>query len=442
MYVAHLLARRPEDDFALFAYNQGKAEDYGAEIKAEVLNHPRFSQIFPDFRWGIDEASKKQTAEGGNLYLVGRGGTINGRGFHRGIIDDPIKDSDEARRPLIRNKLWSWFNSDVWTRRHNDGCNLGIIMTRWHADDLVGRLTDPSNPYYNKLVAEQFHVINIPALALDDGSDPLGREPGEALWPEKHGRPGLLVKKAADPGAFASLQQGNPVPEGGVLIKEADIFEYDQLELDAKKGTFRHYITADLATGTQVHHDRSVILPGGVADNGVIYVLPDIFWGRKNANGLVEELVRLMRAYKPLMTYPEKGSIWNTMEPFVNKRMRELNVYFPLRPVWPTGKGDKETGSSAKVERITSAHARMQAGLIKFPSFAPWWADAKTEILQFPNAPFDDFVDALALVGLQVDHLIQSGGVNKKPVVERGTLGWLLKQGQQNGGSTGWITQR
>lgn len=442
-YPSWRLGRHPTDDIALFAFNQDKAEDYGEEMNA-VTSHPRFSQVFPDFRWRLNGQAKKVTEEGGNLYLVGRGGTINGRGFHKGLVDDPIKGADEARRPLIRDQLWEWFKADVWSRRHHDGCNVGIIMTRWHADDLVGRISDESNPYYVKEFADLFDIINIPALAVDE-HDRLGREIGEPLWPARFSKRDLEVTRATDPMRFACLYQGNPVPDEGVLIKEEDIVEYDQVEYQDVLETLRIYATGDLSSGVDVKNDPSCIAPCGVAPNGDIYVLPDVFWGKRRSEDLVDEIFRMFRDRKPIEFFPEDGTIWKTMAPFIEKRMEEEGVYVPITPVWPFGRkaGVAVGGGDAKVQRFQSAHARMRMGKLKFPGFAPWWSDARRQLLQFPNAANDDFVDAVALIGLQLDHFAQSRPKAQKPRIERDTLAWLeMEDDRRPRRSNGWMRGR
>src|SRR3546814_1949159 len=90
-----------------------------------------------------------------------RGGSITGRGADLMIIDDPLKNRAEADSDVTRNDLWKWFNDDVMSRMMSDTGSVIIIQTRWHEDDLVGRLTDPSNPCYNEDEAQLWKIINI-----------------------------------------------------------------------------------------------------------------------------------------------------------------------------------------------------------------------------------------------------------------------------------------
>lgn len=97
------------------------------------------------------------------------------------IIDDLIKDDKEASSQAIRDQAWNWLTKVALTRRM--GKKLVIMtFTRWHSDDPIGRLTDPENPHYNLALAKKLKIINLPAIAEDN--DPLGRKPGEPLWPD------------------------------------------------------------------------------------------------------------------------------------------------------------------------------------------------------------------------------------------------------------------
>src|SRR5690606_21988997 len=120
-----------------------------------------------------------------------------------------------------------------------------IIMTRWHSDDIVGRLTDPDNPHYNAVEAKGWKIINIPAIAEED--DPLGRKPGEALWPERYDLDFLAQQQRLDPLGFAALYQQRPTVADGVLFRRENIQRYKPDELPED---LRYYAASDHAVAT------------------------------------------------------------------------------------------------------------------------------------------------------------------------------------------------
>lgn len=157
-----------------------------------------------------------ETIKGGGMFTTGVGGPLTGRDVHLGIIDDPFKNRDEANSKLIRQSKWEWFEDAMETRIEPGGA-LVIVMARWHTDDIVGRLksgeyVDDDDP---EVEIDDWKIINMPALCRDAENDPLGRKPGEALWPEKWTRARLLKKKAGSARRWASLYQQDPRPEEG-----------------------------------------------------------------------------------------------------------------------------------------------------------------------------------------------------------------------------------
>ena len=176
-----------------------------------------------------------ETAYGGGLRAVGVGCGVTGYGAGLIIIDDPVKNRAEAESENQRDKVWDWFNDDVYTRLEPNGA-IVLIQTRWHEDDLAGRLLREMN----EEGGEQWDVVNLPALAEAQSSsfslspspaeeqaeactlnaDPLGRIPGEALWPERYDEAAFeRLRRKLGSYSFAALYQQRPVPAEGGLFK-------------------------------------------------------------------------------------------------------------------------------------------------------------------------------------------------------------------------------
>jgi predicted phage terminase large subunit-like protein len=292
------------------------------------------------------------------------------------IVDDPIKDDVEAQSKTTRDKVWAWFNRVALTRLMGRGAVV-ICMTRWHEDDLVGRLTDPKNPHYDPKEAAKWEVVNIPAFA--EPGDPLGRKPKEILWPERTSKEFLESVKRMDPAGFQALFMGRPSPPEGAFFKAEHLRTYQPEDLP---GNLRIYAASDHAVSQQQGRDRSCMGCVGVDEHDNIYVLPDLVWRQLSAEDQVESMLEQMRTNKPLYWWAEKGHISQSIGPFLRRRMQEEGVYINLVEVTPV---------RDKMTRAQSIQARTAMGKVFFPAFASWWPDARDELLSFPNGTHDDF---------------------------------------------------
>lgn len=384
--------RHPEHSIIFGTYNEKYAGDIGRAVR-DAIKSPAYAQVFPDY--GLKEGSaatdRLETLLSGVLAFVGRGGTATGRGGHLLVIDDPLKDRAEANSPTIRDQLWTWFTQVILSRAMTKDARVVIIQTRWHEDDLVGRLTDPSNDYFDEEEAKKWKIIDLPALAMED--DPLGRKPGEALWPERFDEDFLLGMQRVDARGFSSLYQGRPTPQGGAFFREEWLKTYKPSELPKQ---LRFYCASDHAVSTTQDRDKTVLLPVGVDPKGDIYVMPDAWIRHANAEQTVEAMLTIMRKYKPQFWWAERSHITKSLGPFLRRRMREENVNCAVVDVIPIS--DKQT-------RAQSIQGRIAMGRVFFPERAVWWPEARDELIRFPNAAHDDFVDALAWIGLGVDRL-------------------------------------
>lgn len=291
-----------------------------------------------------------------------------------------------------------------------------IVQTRWHEDDLVGRITDPTNDYFDPDEARQWKVIDLPALATEN--DPLGRIPGQALWPERFDAQFLLDRQRADPRGFAALYQGRPTPDGGTFFKSENLKTYKPNDLPKD---LRYYVASDHAVSLVQGSDKTCILPIGVDKDDNIYVMPDVYWKVAPTDQVVDAMLALMRKYKPLLWWAEKSHITKSIGPFLRKRMREEEVYCSIHEVTPLA--DKQT-------RAQSIQGRSAMGKVYFPERTPWWPAARDELLKFPNGAHDDFVDALSYIGIGIS--LQVAARPKKPLKnqqdQRMTFGRLMTE--------------
>jgi predicted phage terminase large subunit-like protein len=413
-FPAWYIGRNPSKHLAFGTYNQEFADDFGRAIR-DIIKGDAYQQVFPGVELKVDSqaANRLQTKQEGALYFVGRGGPLTGRGADCIIIDDPLKNSEEADSATTRNSLWEWFNNDVMSRFMTDEGRAVIISTRWHMDDLVGRLTDPKNPCYNEDEARQWKVINIPALAEED--DVLGRAPGAPLWPERFGLEYLLGFKRRNPRGFNALYQQRPTAEDGEFFKAEHLVEYlpDQRP---PVDRLKVYMSSDHAVAQKQHNDKTCILIVGVDQNDNIWVL-DCYWKRAPSDQVVEKLIDMIQQWKPITWWAEDDHITKSIGPFLRKRMRERKVYLGHSKV------------PSYIDKQKKAHAirgRASMGMVLFPKTASWWVDAKDELLKFPYGAHDDFVDALSTIGRGLGVLVAPAAPKTEDTGPKtGTFGWI-----------------
>ena len=412
------LGRHPNQQVAVATYNDSLAGRFGADTRA-IVTSPQYRQVFPNLRLRKGGTAKDnlETAEGGRILFVGRGTALTGSGAHLLLIDDLFKDHEEARSLATREEAWNWFTKVAMTRRM--GKKLVIItMTRWHSDDIIGRLTDPENPYYNKIEASKWKIIRLPAFAEED--DPLGRPEGAPLWPDgpdQFDEDFLQSQQRLDPLGFAALYQQRPTVADGVLFRRENIQYWRPETLPTD---MRYYCASDFALGTGQRHDFTVHLKVGIDRQDNIYLI-ECFWQKVKSSVSVEAMLTMARGdTAPLIWWAEKGHISKSIGPFLYKRMAETRTFFTVNEVTPIG--DKE-------QRAQSIAARLSMGKVYFPKESSWTEKAINQLLAFPNGSHDDFVDALAYIGLGLrSQFVPSAPKKQQEEPRFGTLAWVKYQ--------------
>lgn len=200
------LEQWPHKKVMLGTYAADFARDWGRAVRDNFEHY--HGNLSTRLRGDSRAADRWNTQQGGGMITGGAGGAFTGRGFHLGIIDDPFKNYQDAMSVLIRESIWRWWQSTFLTRAE-PGASIIITLTRWHTDDLAGRiLAEPD--------AKRWRIIRLPALA--EHNDPLGRAPGEALWRARYPERALREKSiAVGPYVWDALYQQNPPSLQGLL---------------------------------------------------------------------------------------------------------------------------------------------------------------------------------------------------------------------------------
>lgn len=451
-FPAWCAGRDPYRNLMLGTYNQSFADEFGAEVRGRIQSDVHQS-IFPKHTLDKGAVDLLITPEGGKTAFVGVGGSGTGKPADFFIVDDPIRSDDDAQSQLYRDRIWKWFNAVVFTRCHSKS-GIVVVHTRWHSDDLIGRLCDPNHPERNKAyagIADDWVYINLPAvvddpelaatlgLTLEVPADKrvveqFGPKPKSALWPDRKGLSFLAEAKRMDPRTFNALYMGNPTGEDGEYFKADWIVEYEASELPER---LRKFGASDHAVSEKQKRDYSVLGCIGVCENDIAWVMPDLVWERMATDRTVEEMLMQFRLHKPALWWMEDELISKSFGPFLHKRMIEERLYTTIDPVRPAK--DKQT-------RARAIQGRMSLKQVRFPRFAPWWQDAKSQILRFPFGANDDFVDWLAHIGMGI--LKEVGPVKERAVdnvIRVGSPQWTVRQAmlrsqreKQEKASGGW----
>ena len=390
-FVAWYIGMNPTHEIIVATYNDDFASSFGADVM-KIMESPMYLQVFPDVTLAFGGKSKTElvTKQGGKIHFTGRKGTMTGLGAHVLILDDIIKDSQEANSKTIRDQIWDWMIRVAFTRRMGKKLTI-MTWTRWHTDDPIGRITDPSSDFYDAEFQRTLRYRNLPALCVDE-DDGTGRKVGEALWP---GEPHVLDEKflrnhrRLDPLGFEAMYQGNPVSVDGAMFSAENVVYYDEEDLP---GNLKYYAASDHAVSEKTRADSTVLLKGGIDENGVIW-LTDCWWQKSSTERVAEQML-LMGGEgnrKPIVWWAESGTALKGFLPFLQTRMRETGKMFYIHPVVP---------STDKVTRAQSISARMSLGLVRFPRNKSWVERAIQELTAFPSGKNDDFVDAFAWFGL------------------------------------------
>lgn len=421
MFPAWFIGRHPADSLIIATYSERFSWDFGREVR-QIMDDPIYRQIFPDIGLNTASVDRVETEDGGKLFFVGRGGSITGRGAVGMVIDDPLKDRVEADSKITREKLWTWYNQVAKTRLLSSIGWILVISTRWHEDDLCGRILDPQNPSYSDAEASRWRLIDLPALAGED--DVLGRKRGEALWPERFPVAYLEELRAGDPRGFQALYQGSPTPDSGNFFPVEKIRTYGHKRERPPDDRLQFYAASDHAVSLEQDRDKSCLMVVGIDEDQDIWVMEDLVWGRYPTDFVVERMVDLMKKYKIMMWTAERGHISKSIGPFLRKRMMERSTFAAITEQVPVH--DKQT-------RAQAIQGRMHMGKIHFPSFAPWWGAARDELAKFPFGVHDDLCDTLGWIGMGLAaHYRKAPPKPKPPETVVGTLGWIKEQSKRD----------
>lgn len=383
-FPSYFMGKTQNRQVIISAYGQDLANDLGRDIRG-IIDSDEYRKIFPGVTLNKDSHSMNRfhTSNGGVLFAVGVGAAVTGRGADLAVIDDPVKDRESADSESVRKAIHDWYTSTLYTRLMPDAA-LCIMMTRWHQDDLVGRLLDAS-----RRSGEPWHVVELPAIQ-DEGT-----EDEKALWPEWFSLDALKkIKGEIGPRDWSALYQQRPSSEQGDFFKREWFKIYDREDLPRH---LNFYITSDFAV-TDGAGDFTVHMVFGVDHLFNIYVI-DLWRAKTSPDVWIDALLALVKRYRPLKWFAESGVIKRAIEPMLQARQKELGIFAPAEYV---------TSVKAKDVRARGFQSRAAIGTVFVPSYQKWTDVVLDEITKFPSAKHDDIVDCCGLIGLAVNQMVSS----------------------------------
>lgn len=366
LFPAWVLGRNPLAQVISSTYSQDLSDDIGRRVRDMLSSEAHVSAFGRQLSASSSSVSRFHTTAGGVYVGVGIGGPTTGRGANIFLVDDPIKNAQDAQSPLVRKRHKDWFRTVAYTRLMPDAAVI-IIMTRWNDDDLCGWILSEA--------AQRWDVLSLPALALDD-RDPLGRAIGDPLWPDWFGAETLAdTRRTIGAKAWASLYEQRPSPESGEIFSRSWVRYYSILparfdEICASWDlAFKGLVSSDPVCG-QVW--------GRI---GSEYYLLDQVCARMDIVGVIAAM-RAQRAKWPTIraVYVEDKANGPAVMKLLEKEIPRMIAVNP---------------EGGKIARAYAVSPMWEAGNVYLPRSAPWVGDMVEEVCRFPSAAHDDQVDTM-----------------------------------------------
>lgn len=389
---------RPSARIILASYEATFAASWGRLVRNLVREHADSLRV----RLAPDSSASNRwhTSADGHMVTAGVGGAITGRGADLLIIDDPIKNWQEAHSATRRQAVWEWWLSTARTRLQPGGAVI-IVLTRWHMDDLAGRLLSQDAEGRG----ERWEVVNLPALA--EPGDLLGREPGTALWPEMYPAAALeQTRQEVGPYVWEALYQQRPAAPGGSIYLREWFGEAARYRPDgAQSPVVARYMSCDTALKDAEDNAYTAVVVGELLADYRLRIR-SVFRARLQfpaLTGTIEALAGEWGRDGKLraVIIEDKASGTSALQSLRLQAPRELRKL--LVPFQPTG--DKPT-------RAQQAAAWCANGSVQLPSpgdDVPWLHDFEAELFEFPHGRFADQADAFAQLILYLEHLLAEG---------------------------------
>ncbi len=394
-FPAWYIGRNPTKEIITSSYSSGLAVDFGRKSR-NLVNSEDFTNVFEGVKLAEDSKSvgKWHTNQEGSYIAVGVGGAITGKGADVLIIDDPIKNREDADSSILRNNIWEWYRSTALTRLSPNGAII-LIQTRWHDDDLAGRLLESEK--------KEWVVVDFPAIANEDEKF---RKQGEALWENQYSLEKLLeIKNSIGSYNWSSLYQQNPIDEETQEFKKKYFHKRTLKDLAALNT--RNFLTIDTAVSQAASGDWTGIVRNYVDDQNKWNLKASKT--KKNPTELINTIFNLHLEDNYERIGIEKTIYLQALMPFLNDEMRKRNVFLPIVEL--------QHHQTAKETRIRGLIPRYEGGSVFH--IEGECNDLEDELLRFPKSKHDDVMDACAYQLQLAEAPFAKNKKTKQPVWER-----------------------
>lgn len=414
-FPAWVLGQHPWMEIISSSYAVSLPITFSRKVR-ELVQDPAYQAMFPHTHLDRSSASAEAwlTTQGGGYVASGVGTGITGKGFNIGIIDDPIKDAEEADSETVREKVWDWYSSTFYTRAA-PGAGILVVLTRWHDADLAGKLLQrmKEDKAEGSSNLDEWQVISYPALAISDewvnvdGS--ITEEPktpqaikvrskGEALHPERFPVERLeRIKQTLQPRHWSALYQQRPTADEGTFFQKSMVRYHNS---PPPKETLKVFACWDLAVSQKQTADYTAGVIAGLDYLDQLYIL-DVIHFRGDADKIAEAIVTSAVRWGVELVGIEKGQLELAIKPTLTRMMRDKRVTFAL------AEGENAlVPITDKMSRARPLQGLMQQGRVFIDSSQPWSEDLVDQLLRFPVGIHDDMVDAcayLARMALKMD---------------------------------------
>jgi predicted phage terminase large subunit-like protein len=400
-FPAWALGKNPDLKIAGCSYSSDLAGQFSRSIQ-RAIDAPEYAGLFPETRLN---GSNLRTVVRGYLRNVDIFETVGHRGFYKAvgvctgltgtpvdiaIIDDPVKDSIEAYSATYRERVWDWYINVLLTRLHNDSRQL-FIMTRWHDDDLAGRII--------KHDGNEWDIVCIPAIKENNDNPDDPREIGAALWETRHSIEKLRSMEKLSLRTFTALYQQKPSIDGGNIIKKEWFGHISAAQFKAIRGDTPMHFFLDTAYDekkSKTDNDPSGILSACKIGNQLFICHAQKVWKA------FPDLIRFLPEYCKAWGYDRRSTL--RIEPKANG----ISVVQQLRESTDLNVTKTPAPTDSKETRLNVASPKVECGRVVLVE-GEWNENFMEEVCKFPAMAHDEYVDLLSYA---IDYYLS----DKKPV--------------------------
>lgn len=413
-FPAYVLGKYPNKKVAICSYSDELAESFNNAVQ-RIIDTDEYRRLFPQTvlngyrpHWGgVLKGFKRNSTE---FEIVGKKGSLRitsipdgaltGHPVDIGIIDDPFKNRIAAESETMRKNVWDWYTDTFLTRLHNDSQQL-LLMTRWHEDDLAGRLLTEDKERVKQGKEPYWEIIEFPAIKETQPTELDPRKPGEVLWPARHNFATLLEKREkGGERSWQSLYQQRPTARAGNLIKPEHFGYITRVAFEEM--TKYNYVQWNFLVDGAYTED---------ADNDAT-ALYAAYFHEPTQRIYIRECISVRMEWTPLLKYIPQFVKRNEYGPFsrirIEPKANGLSIFQSMRDEtglnveryeFPIIEG-RNMALEKKVTRATAVTAKIDSGrvvLIEEAEGLPWHDTFKRQTASFPLGKNDDEVDCLVM---------------------------------------------